>query len=80
MGADDLEHGRDAAELAKTLVSATGEVMLLSVEVLQSNPMPDSQADLHAERKRFGLAVAGRRPAGRIRHTTSLDGQGRGRP
>jgi nucleotide-binding universal stress UspA family protein len=55
VGVDDIERGRDAAALAKTLMSATGEVTLLYVDVLQSEPTPESSATLDAGRQRFGL-------------------------
>jgi hypothetical protein len=55
VGIGDYEGGRDAAELATALVSSDGEITLVYVEGLQSDPATDSGAGPDVERQRFGL-------------------------
>ena len=55
VGVGDYEGGRDALELATTLMSSDGRITLVFVEVLQSKPAPEADTRSDAERQRFGL-------------------------
>ncbi len=60
VGVGAFEAGRDAVELAKALMSEDGEVALVYVESVVSEPAPEPRTGSEAERQRFGLERLGR--------------------
>jgi nucleotide-binding universal stress UspA family protein len=55
VGVDDYEAGRDALELAKRLVSADGDLLLVFVEVVMRAPGPDTDAEWQRDERRRAL-------------------------
>jgi nucleotide-binding universal stress UspA family protein len=67
VGVDGYEAGRDAIALAKALLPGGGEVTVVYVAVLQSNPAPEADTRPDDEAQRFGLERLARlRGEGRI--------------
>ena len=58
VGVDDYEDGRHALEFAQAFVSGDGRVTLVCVEVLRSEPAPDS-ADVGCSARMRRIGVAG---------------------